>query len=109
MKEIAVTPEFESECPEMGGLTLCPDCGGNNLHHGKVEVFTRDAEDSDVGIHVSTDGAKATIDGCLDDNPSRRRDGLNVHFWCENCRSHPILSIVQHKGSTYIQFKTLRG
>ena len=30
----------------------CPFCGEPNLHQGTVEIFNREDEDSDNGLHV---------------------------------------------------------
>lgn len=97
-------PKFN---PLQGGYDaelLCPNCGGNYFHHGLVEIFER-TEDGDYGIHAAVDNGKATIDTCLAGNPSARRHGLTVHFWCEQCSSESVLIIAQHKGNTHTAFK----
>jgi hypothetical protein len=38
-------------------------------------------------------------------NPSARRDGIRVFFVCENCGKDSALTIVQHKGETYVEWE----
>lgn len=83
---------------------LCPSCGSNYLHHERVEIFERN-EDEKKGIHIVVNDGEATIDTSLNGNPSKRRHGLTIYFSCENCNASPALSLAQHKGSTYINFK----
>ena len=85
---------------------VCPFCGYVNLHQRIVEVFDR-KEDREEGLHVKTDGQKVSVDRSLVGNPSSRRQGLTIAFECEHCRhddKHPTLTIVQHKGTTYIEW-----
>ena len=91
---------------ENGNLLLCPKCGFNYLHHGAVEVFVRDGEDSDIGTRVKVDGHAVTFGRNLRGNPSSRRDGLTVDFQCEECRCMSVLSIVQHKGQTFVEWES---
>src|SRR5215467_14679736 len=88
-------------------------CGGTYLHQGKIEVFTRlRGEDTDVTAIVIDRNAIEL--GDPNRNPSARRDGLIIHFDCEECgsdefdeprpRPHAIrLAIFQHKGQTYLR------
>jgi hypothetical protein len=81
------------------GILSCPDCGGTCLHQGAVSVFVRPVED---GRCVSTH-----INGVVaGDNPSPRRDGLTIRFFCETCgvRGRRALNIFQHKGQTFIEW-----
>ncbi len=86
------------------GQLVCPSCGFNCLHHDKVEVFEC-TEDATHGVHVTVSDGKAVMDTSLEGNPSARRHGLSVHFWCEGCDAKPVLSISQHKGCTYMTFE----
>jgi hypothetical protein len=96
--------EFESPCNSRGeAALLCPVCGGGNLHHGVVEVFTRNKEDSEYGYHITVDGGWAATDHDLKLNPSARRDGVLIHLQCE-CGCGPfVLQVAQHKGATLMQ------
>ena len=83
---------------------LCPVCGGNNLHHGEVEVCTRSKEDSKEGYHVTVrNNGWADSDRNLSLNPSARRDGVLVHLQCEGGCGPFVLQIAQHKGETLMQ------
>lgn len=86
-----------------GAELLCPCCGGNYLHHAKVEVFERD-EDASVGTHATFANGAAKLDGDISGNPSRRRGGIAIHFTCEQCPAEPVLYISQHKGCTLLDF-----
>ena len=93
--------------PPQGGLPevlLCPSCGFDHLHHGRVEVFEREGEDKEKGVHVLVDRGSAVIDQNMSGNPSSRRDGLRVEFGCEGCSAQLVLTIAQHKGQTYLEF-----
>lgn len=84
-------------------LLICPSCGETTLHHGKVEVFSRDGEDSQTGRHVVVESnGWVNTDNSMGRNPSLRRDGILIHFWCECCADKSVLSIAQHKGATLI-------
>ena len=85
-------------------LLQCPHCGDVFLHQYKTEIFDRD-EDDLKGLHVTTDrndGLKVNLD--LKNNPSQRRDGLRIHFFCEVCNASSALEIYQHKGQTFVKF-----
>lgn len=86
-----------------GAELACPGCGSNMLHQDRVEVFER-GEDDKLGVHVVVEGLRAIIDTDLKGNPSARRDGLAIRFWCESCDARPVLTIAQHKGSTLVEF-----
>lgn len=102
------------------GVLLCPGCGETNLHHDCIDICER-PEDAETGLHVrvmggdvawNDDGERSParrtflVDDCMDSNPSGRRQGLSVWFWCESCRHRSQLTIAQHKGSTFIEFLT---
>jgi hypothetical protein len=87
----------------LGADLLCPFCGSDYLHHGKVEIFDRQ-EDNETGLHVSVDASRVTLDSDISGNPSLRRQGLKIHFGCENCNGASILTLAQHKGTTYMKF-----
>ncbi len=95
---------FEQYVEGAGSLLECPSCGGNYLHHKKVEIFER-KEDEVEGLHVSIESGKVLTDMDLNGNPSSRRHGLSIHFRCENCSATPILTIAQHKGNTWVDIK----
>ena len=100
--------EFESYEEGFGGELKCPSCGGSSLHHEKVDIFNRskNSEDDDPdGLHVKIENDTVTTDTNLSGNPSQRRYGLTILFWCESCNHKPLLSISQHKGNTWLDIR----
>jgi len=81
----------------------CPKCGFDNTHLESVEYFGRH-EDAEHGTHAKMDFDECQVDDCLDGNPSDRRDGLILHFSCEDGCEFDTL-IFQHKGLTFFKFK----
>ena len=81
---------------------VCRGCGDSMLHQSRVEVFNREQEDSETGLHVRIDGQTLRLDESMEDTPSGRRDGLYIYFWCQHCPEAVRLSIHQHKGTTYL-------
>jgi len=88
-------------------ILQCPSCLCDRLHQKIVSVFFRDSEDSSTGKFLRIDEKKVekTFGG---KNPSSRRDGLLIEFWCEECDADPILAIYQRKGYTYIHWQSMR-
>lgn len=81
---------------------LCPNCESTCLHHQSIEVFDR-KEDDQTGTHTLVEsGDIVSKHSNLSGNPSRRRDGIKIHFMCEECDAKPVLTIAQHKGQTLI-------
>lgn len=83
---------------------LCPHCEGNYMHHSEVQVFNRKAEDSEEGNHITVKGDGFSADREMAGNPSSRRDGIVIRFWCEFCGGGSYLTISQHKGNTSVDF-----
>lgn len=94
-------PKFQSYESGYGAELLCPRCESNYMHHEALDVFER-SEDATQGLHFSVSGSKATVDTSLTGNPSRRRDGIKIKFWCEGCHGISIFSISQHKGCSLV-------
>ena len=90
---------------------LCPHCGGAYMHHAQVDVYTR-TEDAETTVHTCV-GRSTTTVGTVPSkstfNPSPRRGGLSVRFWCEICGKDSLLTIAQHKGNTLIDWELLHG
>lgn len=99
-------PRLENYQQGFGAELLCSSCGSNNLHHDKVEVFER-GEDALQGLHVVIQDGKTVVDNELKNNPSSRRHGLKITFWCEGCKETSVLSVSQHKGVSLVDFQTL--
>jgi hypothetical protein len=84
---------------------LCHNCGHNYHHLGKVETFFRDKEDSHKGLHVTATSSQLTINKDTNsNNPSSRRDGVIIYFYCENCEEGSNLAIIHHKGHTLLEW-----
>ena len=101
-------PELESAWGGDEGLLKCPRCKGDYLHHMTVKVFDRgeDAKRVDVTT-LGIDGlSRRTVPSEGSGNPSCRRDGLTIEFWCEECGEDTafILGVSQHKGCTYLRW-----
>lgn len=92
-----------------GNILKCPICNGGNLHHNAVEVYVRPKEDAEIGLKLNiSEKDYLVIDekSPMTANPSRRRNGLRIKFWCENDQTHsPSLRISQHKGCTFINWE----
>jgi hypothetical protein len=92
----------------------CPRCRNLFMHHAGVDIFYRD-EDDDVCFVVSQNrNSVLTQTRSAPENPSLRRHGIKISFFCEECHSSgqhlPFpngreafkLNIYQHKGSSNI-------
>jgi hypothetical protein len=92
--------KFEKEWGDKYVL-LCPLCRSNFLHHEIVETFERN-EDDKKGMHTIVTHEQVDVKyDSLDDNPSSRRNGLKIKFFCEQCQKKlPTLVLSQHKGQT---------
>lgn len=86
---------------------VCPECGDGWLHQSRVEVFVRDSEDEDRGIHATIDYQDGvSIDRSMAENPSPRRDGIAIAFECELCGGDArTLHITQHKGNEFMSWR----
>lgn len=88
-------------------IHLCPNCGSENTHHTAVDVYARLREDAD-GHHARVDRTGVKVDTDISGNPSRRRDGIKINLWCEECNFIHDLEISQHKGNTIISIENIR-
>jgi hypothetical protein len=101
--------EFINYDPPQPPRLACPNCREDSgLHHTEIEIFNRKKQDSNKGAYVYSDYMTTVISddvSTMDGNPSTRRDGIRIKFFCEFCDDLEfILTIVQHKGTTYMQF-----
>ena len=87
-------------------ILLCPNCQTGTLHQSKVEVWFR-REDADQGLHavIDDDVYINHIADTASNNPSPRRSAVQIGFTCEECWASLFLSILQHKGSTYVEWE----
>jgi hypothetical protein len=88
---------------------LCPGCKNFELHHEAVTVFERDElEDGPSGaVEVGDELRCRRIEGARAEagNPSARRNGVAIRFWCEQCSDISELTIAQHKGTSLVQWR----
>jgi hypothetical protein len=80
-------------------------CKQINLHHDLVTVFCRKEDDKlTTLIEVDKRGEvlRRKVRSDQTNNPSSRRDGLAVRFWCELRPMITELTLRQHKGSIYL-------
>jgi hypothetical protein len=94
------------------GELLCPECGRHCLHHDRVTVYDRHDghEDAPTTIITKVEGGTVTQSIRPSDkagNPSSRRDGVALRFWCEMCPAIAELTIEQHKGSSYLNWRVV--
>ena len=83
-------------------LLTCPKCGETSgLHHHSIQVFDRGEDEKDVALICVSHGqvSRRRVANQLS-NPSDRRHGLRIRFWCEMCDMDMDLCIAQHKGMT---------
>ena len=89
------------------GILLCPGCGSRFLHHQRVATYWREEDSKEVHGVVDTLGETSeVVDSQL--NPSPRRSGMRIAFHCETCFCESTLSMWQHKGSTHVEFDSIR-
>jgi hypothetical protein len=85
----------------------CPRCNEVYLHHAEVKVFERGEDAERTTVTTVADGRTNTAvvnsSGC--GNPSSRRHGLTISFWCEMCDAKPVLTLEQHKGQTFLAWR----
>jgi hypothetical protein len=99
--------KFERHCAD-GDWLLCPNCGEFYLHHDRVTIFERSEEDAPShSLEVDGIWKMRKVEG--GDNPSCRRDGVAVRFWCECCSAISELTIAQHKGTTIMRWRRVRA
>jgi hypothetical protein len=98
--------EREQMIRVVGGSTvlICP-CGSENLHAYHVTHYVRHREDGEV--HVVGSGAFHDVDEGPLHCPSSRRDAVGIRFWCENCSDRYELAVIQHKGTTFLEWRSV--
>ena len=85
---------------------VCPGCGETTLHHEAVTVFERSHEDGESYALVMFKGAVSPAGDETGGNPSPRRNGIVIRFWCECCEAIPELTLAQHKGTTLVAWRS---
>lgn len=112
---------------------VCPHCGSQYLHHYGFTDYERDEDAAiedivDCGsVLFEEDGRRFTCFGrnmaetsftggnlnilsnlASDRNPSGRRSGIVIKFWCEECPTISLLCIAQHKGMSYMGWRAIK-
>lgn len=99
------------------GALACPNCQANpsnsfteQLHHDLVTVYERreDAEHVTVTQVLSGQITMKIVPSQGSGNPSSRRHGLTIRFWCELCDQISELTVEQHKGSTFLGWRATK-
>ena len=91
-------------------MLVCPVCGGLNLHHELVSVYSRNEDDATARL-TTVNHDHTTVGASVDTGPGDRRGGLVIEFSCETCLEKAPrfeLCVYQHKGSTYTEWAPLR-
>ncbi len=100
------------ELEEYESHFVCPGCGEWCLHHVQTDIYDPDHEDAVKGRHVQVnhpepfaiEDTAVIVDSDLRGNPSSRRHGITIRFYCETCEAKPYLAIYQHKGTTFVNW-----
>lgn len=92
-------------------IQLCPRCGSESIHHQAATLYDR-REDGEMVVRSTVRDGSAKIDVVQSDssgNPSSRRDGISISFWCEGCKGIDEdvleLTVSQHKGATELGWR----
>lgn len=88
------------------GAAVCPRCGVETLHQGRVTIFNRKEDAASCfKATIEHDVVNVEASAAQQGNPSARRQGLTIDFECEGCGEGLQLCIAQHKGSTLIEWR----
>lgn len=94
------------------GVLSCPKCNEDYLHQQNTTIFAR-GEDADWTTVIAQDGENVQATPFPSRelmNPSLRRHGMLIEFWCEHChyeddeKPNYRLAIYQSKGITTIEW-----
>jgi hypothetical protein len=86
-------------------IVKCFHCGSEFLHQYECRIFDRKEDAAEGTFVLFRDGGMLEVNtpwsmsGC----PSPRRGGVKISMICENCYKLTVMSVYQHKGSTYIE------
>jgi hypothetical protein len=88
---------------------VCPNCGEPfGFHHDAVIVYSRGEDDETTSETLVDEYGKVTsldVPSAQSRNPSARRDGVAIRFWCELCPFKGELTFAQHKGATIVEWR----
>lgn len=88
-------------------ILKCPYCMSDHAHTLCVETFFREDEDYHKGRHVEVSESHCFIDSDMTGNPSLRRNGVLITYECEMCQKNFGLAISHHKGSNFVEMRSL--
>lgn len=80
----------------------CANCEEEYTHVRGLVWFRRGEDEENCSTLIADFCGQATIETKNDFNPSLRRDGLRIIYWCECCHEFSSMNIVQHKGNTFV-------
>jgi hypothetical protein len=89
----------------------CPTCDYEFMHHGRVTVYDRAEDAKNVTKTIIDDNRTSitTVPSARSGNPSSRRNGLAIRFWCEGCEETSELMIEQTKGRTFFSWRSVNA
>lgn len=110
---------MRSEVLVIDDMLQCPHCqDGVYLHSDTVYIFNR-REDADkvevISVNTDSEVVKSKPPNDLSGNPSSRRHGIKIAFYCEVCQDwgntseRYYLNIAQHKGVTFMSWDDKYG
>jgi|10_taG_2_1085330.scaffolds.fasta_scaffold70374_2 hypothetical protein len=92
-------------------VLVCPGCGIECLHVHKTFNYSRGEDNEKVQRTTQDSAGNVKIENVENEgsgNPSARRDGLKIQFYCEaGCMV--TLNIAQHKGNMFFKWGETRG
>ncbi len=97
-------PVFDVNVTPDQSALLCPECGGEYLHHYLTTKYGRAREDAPT--RYAFWGEFLDPEESPLENPSDRRDAVGVRFYCETCLALSELTISQHKGWTFLALRS---
>jgi hypothetical protein len=96
------------------GRLVCPRCADPyGMHHEKIDIGSRPVEDGPGRRFIVHPNASLETRDVSENTTSAgmgyhgRRDELIVEFSCESCGPVGRMLIMQHKGSTFIEWLIL--
>jgi hypothetical protein len=100
------------ESDTFDGYLQCPVCDSLYIHQYETNIYYRSEDDDRCMVTSAQYGRSYTVERDNAGNPSVRRDGLTIAFWCESCDGGADqgdcakeLCIAQHKGLTLMSWR----
>jgi hypothetical protein len=83
--------------------------GHSDYHYVDAEEMAKIGvlvDDDEVYDRHESKTSVSTVTAKGSGNPSARRQGLTIKFDCEHCEGSHVLTIAQHKGTTYVKWRS---